>query len=64
MWNVEFCKRLKCEYRIIVVNIQTIKSMAKGKKKKKDMQQTRPSKYLKIHGSVIALMLSIYCIQT
>ena len=29
MWNVEFCKRLKCEYRIIVVNIQTIKSMLK-----------------------------------
>ena len=37
MWNVEFCKKLKCEYRIIVANIKKIKSMAKGKKNKKNI---------------------------
>ena len=44
MWKAEFCKKLKCEYRIIVVNIQTIKSMAKGKKK---IKRTFPQVFLK-----------------
>ena len=34
MWSIGFCKKLNFVYRIIVVDIETIKSMAKGKKKK------------------------------
>ena len=34
IWNIEFCKKLKFVYRKTVANIQTIKSVAKGKKEK------------------------------
>ena len=44
IWNIEFCKKLKFVYRKTVANIQTIKSVAKWKKKKIIHRLPFPSK--------------------
>ena len=48
IWNIRFCKKLKFVYRIIVANIQTIKSMANGEKK--EFKQQQPANQPQKHG--------------
>ena len=56
IWNIEFCKKLKFVYRKTVSNIQTIKSVAKWKKKK-DNPQTSMSIQVKVTRTRFTFLL-------